>query len=124
GAAPRALHRSARLWMIVTGLALVLVIAGLVSANVVFQRRMVRDIENDQLAATTQQRLVNWALGVHEADLAEEVVRLARSGDLKDAIVAGKREDLLEQLEPPLNRLRKSPLTVIRLTLYTAAGRL
>jgi len=124
GAAPRALHRSARIWMMVTGLALVLVVGGLVAANVVFQRRMVRDIENDQLAASTNQRLVEWAFSMYQGDLADEVARLSRSGDLKDAIVAGKREQLLEQLEPPLNRLRKSPLAVTRLSLYTPEGKL
>ena len=123
-ASPRALHRAARLWLVGTGLALVVLVGGLVIANVIFQRRMVRDIENDQVAAVTQQRLVDWALADHEAGLADEVGRLARSGDLKDAIIGGKREELRDQLEPPLNRLRKGPLAVIRLTLYTVDGRL
>ncbi len=122
--ASRALHRSARLWMLGTGGALFAVVAVLFAAYATFERRMVRELEEDQLAATTQQRLVDWALTVHEASLAEEVTRLARSADLKDAIVAGTREGLLEQLEPPLNRLRKSPLAVVRLTLYTGDGRL
>lgn len=123
-ATPRALHHAARMWIIGTGLALALVIAGLIIANIVFQRRMVRDIESDQLTVTTQRRLVDWAIQVHEAGLAQAVVQLARSADLKEALALGGRDELLDQLEPPLNRLRKGPLAMSRLTLYTAQGRL
>jgi hypothetical protein len=122
--APRALRRVARLWIIATVAALGLVMASLIVANVVFQRRMVRDIEDDQLTVATQRRLTEWAIGIYEADLAEEVVRLARSEDLREAIALGGREALREQLEPPLNRLRKSPLAISRITLYAPDGRL
>ena len=87
--APRALRRVARLWIIATVAALGLVMASLIVANVVFQRRMVRDIEDDQLTVATQRRLTEWAIGIYEADLAEEVVRLARSEDLREAIALG-----------------------------------
>jgi hypothetical protein len=119
-----ALHRSARVWIVGTGLALVLIVAGLLVANGVVQRRMVREIESDQAALATQGRLVTWAISSHEAALVEEVVRLARSADLKEAIELGGRERLLDQLEPPLNRLRKGPLALTRLTLYAPDARL
>lgn len=121
---PEALHHASRVWIVGTAAALGLVIAGLIITSVAFQRRMIRDIENDQVAVTTQQRLIEWAIDVHKDGLAEEVVRLARSADVKEAIALGGRNELLDQLEPPLNRLRKGPFAISRLSLYAPDGRL
>ena len=96
----------------------------LVDSRVAAEYKAGRDIEDDQLTVATQRRLAEWAIGIYEADLAEEVVRLARSEDLREAIALGDREALREQLEPPLNRLRKSPLAISRITLYAPDGRL
>lgn len=113
---------AARTWFVVTALAFVLVIAALGLANYSAQRQLRRLLEDDAQAIAGQERLVRWAVEVRQADLEQEVVRLARTEDLKDAVAAGGRAGLRDQLEPPLNRLRKGPLQVTRITLYTPAG--
>lgn len=116
---PRA---AARAWVFCTAAVLVLLIAALVFANWSAQQKLVSQMERDPRALMSHERLLGWTTEVQQAGLEQELLRLARSADLKEAILAGKRAELLDQLEPPLNRLRKSPLHVTRITLYTPAG--
>lgn len=113
---------AARLWIFCTALVLALVIVALAFANWFAQRKLISQIERDTQTLMNHERLTGWTLQVHQDGLEQELLRLARSADLKEAIVAGSRAALLDQLEPPLNRLRKSPLNITRITLYTPEG--
>lgn len=112
----------ARVWLVAAAVGLGLLIAALSLANYSAERRLIRQLEQDPLVVASQERLTRWTIEVHQAGLEQELLRLARVADLKEAIVRGDRPELQEQLEPPLNRLRKGPLHVSRITLYTPEG--
>lgn len=113
---------TARVWLVSAAVGLGLLIAALSLANYSAERKLIRQLEQDSLVLASQERLVRWTIEVHQAGLEQELLRLARVADLKEAIVAGDRIALREQLEPPLNRLRRGPLNVSRLTLYSPEG--
>lgn len=113
---------AARVWLLSAAVGLGLLIAALSLANYSAERKLIRQIEQDPLVMASQERIIRWTVEVHVAGLEQELLRLARVADLKEAIVKGDQTGLRDQLEPPLNRLRKGPLHVSRITLYTPAG--
>jgi hypothetical protein len=113
---------TARVWLVSAAVGLGLLIAALSLANYSAERKLIRQLEQDSPVLASQERLVRWTIEVHQAGLEQELLKLARVADLKEAIVAGDRIALREQLEPPLNRLRRGPLNVSRLTLYSPEG--
>jgi len=99
-----------------------LLITALAVANYSAERSLIRQLEQDPRILAGHDRLVRWTMEVHQADLEQELLKLARVVDLKEAILTGDRLELRDQLEPPLNRLRKGSLQISRLTLYTPEG--
>src|SRR5712691_20695 len=114
---------AARLWLLCAALGFGTLLAGLIYATIWAQRQLVREIEYDPAALAGHERLASREIDDHLAELEREVLRLAKLDDVKAAIISGDREELLEQVRPPLNRLRKSPLRVNRITLYAPDGR-
>jgi signal transduction histidine kinase/DNA-binding response OmpR family regulator len=113
---------AARVWILLTGLGLGLLIAGLVFAAFSAQRRLVREIEQDSGVLDRYQQLAIGAIRGHLAELERELLRLSKLAELQDAVVLGDRAMLLEELRPPLNRLGKGVLRVKRITFYTPTG--
>ena len=113
---------AARTWLLLSGLGLGLLLAGLIYASLAGQRKLVREIERDSRALAGDEQLVKLAIDEQLADLERELIRLARLADLKEAVVAGDREKLLEQIRPPLNRLGKGRAGVSRISFYTPNG--
>jgi signal transduction histidine kinase len=112
----------ARGWLLWTSLGLGLFIAVLIFAGFWSQRRLAREIERDRAPLASHERLAAWTVENHLAEMERELVRLARLADLKDAVVAGGRQELQEQILPPLNRLGNSALRLSRITVYTPNG--
>lgn len=108
--------------LLAAALGLGLVFVALVVANSSAQKALVRHLEQDSTTLASHERLIAWTTEVHLANLEQELLRLGRSADLKEALAGGDRAALVDQLEPPLNRLRKGPLHVTRISLYTPAG--
>lgn len=111
-----------RVWLSAMAGGLGLVITALALANYSAERNLIRQLEQDPRILAGQERLARWTIEVQQAGLEQELLRLARVDDLKEAILKNDRLELQEQLVPPLNRLRKGPLQIGRLTLYTPAG--
>lgn len=114
--------RTAAVWLSVTAGGLGLVITALALANYSAERNLIRQLEQDPRVLAGHERLTRWTMEVQQAGLEQELLRLAKLADLKEAILKGDRLELRDQLEPPLNRLRKGPLLISRLTLYTPSG--
>jgi hypothetical protein len=114
--------RTAAVWLSVTAGGLGLIITALAVANYAAERDLIRQLEQDPRVLAGHERLTRWTIEVHQADLEQELLKLAKVADLKEAILKGDRLELRDQLEPPLNRLRKGPLQISRLTLYTPSG--
>jgi len=98
-------------------------IAGLAATAFYAQQRLHQAIEHDFPQFSNSERLASWAMNIHLDELEWELTRLARLEDLKEALRAGDRGELLEQMRPPLNRLGKGDLRVTRFTCYRADGR-
>ncbi len=112
----------ARGWLLYTSLGLGLFIAVLIFAGFWSQRRLAREIEQDRAPLASHERLTAWTVESHLAEMEQEMLRLAKLADLKDAVVAADRSALQEQILPPLNRLGKGALRVSRITVYTPNG--
>lgn len=113
---------TARVWLSATAVGLGLVITALALANYSAERNLIRQLEQDPRVLAGHERLTRWTIDVQQAGLEQELLRLAKVADLKEAILKNDRLELQEQLVPPLNRLRKGPLQIGRLTLYTPSG--
>src|SRR5215467_4830582 len=118
-----ALGRSAALrWVFFGALGLGALAAGLATTAFYTQQRLQQAIEHDFPHLSSSERLASWAIQTHLDELERQVTRLARLQDVKDALRTGSRPELLEQIRPPLNRLRKASLQVTRLTSYGPDG--
>lgn len=122
--APLHQRKAARVWLLVTGLGLGLLVAGLIVAGFSAHQKLVREIEQDSGALQGSERLVKWAMDGHLDDLEQEALRLGKLADVKDAVVRHDRAALLEQVRPPLNRLGKGALQVSRINVYAPDGAL
>jgi len=112
----------ARLWLIFTAIGLGILMVGLVLTGFGAKRRLVREIEQDPQALLVNERFVKLTVDGHLDELDRELARIAKLDELTDALVKGDRANAVEQLRPPLNRLRRGPLKVSRLTAYSPVG--
>ncbi|HYE91973.1 MAG TPA: SpoIIE family protein phosphatase [Terriglobales bacterium] len=112
----------ARLWLIFTTIGLGILMVGLVLTGFGAKRRLVREIEQDPQALLVNERFVKLTVDGHLDELDRELARIAKLDDLTNALVKGDQANAVEQLRPPLNRLRRGPLKVSRLTAYSPVG--
>ena len=112
-------------WVRIVSLAsLTFLIVGLTLTNYLSQHRLLREFEEDHEKPAEDARLIRWKIDVHLERLEQELMRLAKVDDLKEAAAKTNRNALLDQLQPPLNRLRRSPLRVERINFYLPSGEL
>lgn len=112
----------ARLWLIFTALGLGILMVGLVFTGFAGKRRLVSEIEQDPQALLVNERFVKLTVDGHLDELERELSRIAKLEDLQTALAKHDRDDAVEQLRPPLNRLRRGPLKVSQLTAYSPVG--
>jgi len=107
---------------IVALVSLTFLVVGGTLTSYLSQQGLLREFEKDREKPAQDARLITWKMDVHLERLEQELLRLARVEDLKEAVAKMDRRKLLEQARPPLNRLRRSPLRVERISFYLPSG--